>query len=119
MPPIRRVSFLISLVFQQLVFPPSRCHPHSNRNGVHAAAQDEDDYDYYYDDAPASRILQGNARTCTHLASTTTHSSTERVVDKVLAHLDSRRSHIESMVLQSYTDRHENVTVPSTQYLYA
>jgi len=45
-------------------------------------------------------------------------TSSNNVIDQVLSYLDEHRPTIESTILQSYTDQYQNVTLPSTQYLY-
>ena len=72
------------------------------------------------------RILQNNNNdnnVCSHQPSlptepTSSTTSSDAVINKVLSYLDEHRPSIEASILVSYTDHHENVTRPSVEYLY-
>mmetsp|Transcript_32531 Transcript_32531/g.56670 ORF Transcript_32531/g.56670 Transcript_32531/m.56670 type:complete len:1231 (+) Transcript_32531:177-3869(+) len=121
-------SFYISLTLQLLVLLPSHYHYPSQWHNIHNAhyevyaAQEEQEEEEEED----TRILQNNNNNnnnlfCTHddvPSSTSTTSSSTKVINQVLSYLDDHKRSIQNTILQSYTDHHENVTRPSTQYLY-
>lgn len=126
--PLRpRYSFiLILLTFQLLVF-------YQSYNKIACHAQDLESEEPEGGEATISaeevdlRLLQqttnnnnnNNNNVCNHAPSfSATSSSSNRVISQVLNYLDQHKSIIEDTILQSYTDYHENVTIPSTQYKY-
>mmetsp|Transcript_26203 Transcript_26203/g.56491 ORF Transcript_26203/g.56491 Transcript_26203/m.56491 type:complete len:1199 (+) Transcript_26203:258-3854(+) len=108
-----RGSFYITLAFQLLLFLPSSNHlpwHHSNSNSNTFKNQNT---------VSAQIIDDNNSGQCTTLQDTTNYMSTPSVVSKVLNYLDAHRTLLENTIFRSYTDHHQNVTKPSTQYKYA
>ena len=119
MPPTRRRTQLLPHLHSAFyilfhLLPSNVSSPISEWHQYEANVQQED-----------RRILQNNNdnNVCSHQPSlptepTSSTTSSDAVINKVLSYLDEHRPSIEASILVSYTDHHENVTRPSIEYLY-